>query len=98
MSETELIRADASAIAGTEVPGAIALQPILPAGDAEEAPPSTTESQQDAEIEQVSYLKVCVTVLPTMLVLILASLDANIIATAVPSITDYFHTIADVGW
>ena len=31
-------------------------------------------------------------------VLILASIDMNIIATAVPSITDHFHTVADVGW
>lgn len=31
-------------------------------------------------------------------VLILSSIDMNIIATAVPSITDYFHTVADVGW
>ncbi|GLB06662.1 hypothetical protein AtubIFM57258_001974 [Aspergillus tubingensis] len=31
-------------------------------------------------------------------VLILSSIDMNIVATAVPSITDYFHTVADVGW
>ncbi|RAK81779.1 MDR family MFS transporter [Aspergillus fijiensis CBS 313.89] len=31
-------------------------------------------------------------------VLILISIDMNIVATAVPSITDHFHTIADVGW
>jgi MFS family permease len=31
-------------------------------------------------------------------VLILASIDMNIVATAVPSITDHFHTVADVGW
>ncbi|KAI1173416.1 efflux pump antibiotic resistance protein [Nemania sp. FL0916] len=31
-------------------------------------------------------------------VLVLASVDMNIIATAVPSITDHFHTVADVGW
>ena len=30
--------------------------------------------------------------------LILSSIDMNIVATAVPSITDYFHTVADVGW
>ncbi|BCR96445.1 MDR family MFS transporter [Aspergillus luchuensis] len=31
-------------------------------------------------------------------VLILSSIDMNIVATAVPSITDYFHTVTDVGW
>ncbi|KAM5347578.1 hypothetical protein ACJ41O_007402 [Fusarium nematophilum] len=31
-------------------------------------------------------------------VLVLSSIDMNIIATAVPSITDHFHTVADVGW
>ncbi|KAJ5090206.1 hypothetical protein N7532_008890 [Penicillium argentinense] len=31
-------------------------------------------------------------------VLILGGLDANIVATAVPSITNHFHTVADVGW
>ncbi|KAI1749786.1 efflux pump antibiotic resistance protein [Xylaria castorea] len=30
--------------------------------------------------------------------LILASVDMNIVATAVPSITNHFHTVADVGW
>ncbi|CAF9902778.1 MAG: hypothetical protein ALECFALPRED_000014 [Alectoria fallacina] len=31
-------------------------------------------------------------------VLILTCIDMNIVATAVPSITDHFHTVADVGW
>ena len=31
-------------------------------------------------------------------VLILTCVDMNIVATAVPSITDHFHTVADVGW
>jgi len=30
--------------------------------------------------------------------LILTCIDMNIVATAVPSITEYFHTVADVGW
>ncbi|KAB8207243.1 major facilitator superfamily transporter [Aspergillus parasiticus] len=29
---------------------------------------------------------------------VLGGLDTNIVATAVPSITDHFHTVADVGW
>ncbi|KKZ63066.1 hypothetical protein EMCG_02567 [[Emmonsia] crescens] len=31
-------------------------------------------------------------------VLVLTGVDMNIVATAVPSITDHFHTVADVGW
>lgn len=31
-------------------------------------------------------------------VMILTCIDMNIVATAVPSITDHFHTVADVGW
>jgi MFS family permease len=38
-----------------------------------------------------TFLALCV-------VMILGGLDANIVATAVPSITNDFHTIADVGW
>ncbi|KAJ5560302.1 hypothetical protein N7513_002701 [Penicillium frequentans] len=38
------------------------------------------------------------TILALCLILVLGGLDANIVATAVPSITDHFHTVADVGW
>ncbi|KAJ5629928.1 hypothetical protein N7528_003585 [Penicillium herquei] len=38
------------------------------------------------------------TILAICVVIILGGLDANIVATAVPSITDHFHTVADVGW
>ncbi|KAE8550121.1 hypothetical protein EYB25_008652, partial [Talaromyces marneffei] len=31
-------------------------------------------------------------------VIVLVNLDMNIVATAVPAITDHFHTVADVGW
>lgn len=30
--------------------------------------------------------------------LVIGGLDNNVVATAVPSITDHFHTVADVGW
>ncbi|KAL4806613.1 major facilitator superfamily domain-containing protein [Aspergillus unguis] len=38
------------------------------------------------------------TVLALCMVMILGGLDANIVATAVPSITNHFHTVSDVGW
>ena len=37
-------------------------------------------------------------VLTISLTLILGGLDLNVVATAVPAITDHFHTVADVGW
>ena len=37
-------------------------------------------------------------ILTSAAVLVLGGLDTNIVATAVPSITDHFHTVADVGW
>lgn len=42
--------------------------------------------------------KLWLILLTTGAILVLGSLDMNIVATAVPSITDHFHTVADVGW
>ena len=42
--------------------------------------------------------KVWLIILTIGAVLILSSIDMNIVAIAVPSITDHFHTVADVGW
>ena len=42
--------------------------------------------------------KIWLIMLTTGAVIILACIDMNIVATAVPSITDHFHTVADVGW
>ncbi len=38
------------------------------------------------------------TIIALCVVLTLGGLDTNIVATAVPSITNDFHTVADVGW
>ena len=50
------------------------------------------------EAEYPSGTKLWLLMLTLAAVLILSSVDMNIVATAVPSITDYFHTVADVGW
>lgn len=42
--------------------------------------------------------KLWLSILAICIILILGGLDANIVATAVPSITDHFQTVADVGW
>ncbi|KAI9835771.1 MAG: hypothetical protein M1819_001950 [Sarea resinae] len=50
------------------------------------------------EAEYPSGAKLWLLMLNLAAVLVLSSIDMNIVATAVPSITDYFHTVADVGW
>jgi MFS family permease len=52
----------------------------------------------EADSEYLTGTKFWLLVLTLAAVLILSSIDMNIVATAVPSITDYFHTVADVGW
>ncbi|GKZ37504.1 hypothetical protein AbraIFM66950_009087 [Aspergillus brasiliensis] len=50
------------------------------------------------EAEYLSDAKFWLLMLTLAAVLILSSVDMNIVATAVPSITDHFRTVADVGW
>ncbi|KAM0541907.1 hypothetical protein ACHAPJ_013054 [Fusarium lateritium] len=51
-----------------------------------------------AEVDYPTGLKFWLVMLSVGAVLILSSIDMNIVATAVPSITDHFHTVAHVGW
>ncbi|OJK03503.1 hypothetical protein ASPACDRAFT_22244 [Aspergillus aculeatus ATCC 16872] len=55
-------------------------------------------SDPTGEPEYTTGTKFWLLMLTVAAVLILISIDMNIVATAVPSITDHFHTIADVGW
>ncbi|KAE8318290.1 efflux pump antibiotic resistance protein [Aspergillus transmontanensis] len=50
------------------------------------------------EAESATTARFWLLMLNLAAVLILSSVDMNIVATAVPSITTYFHTVADVGW
>ncbi|PYH99512.1 efflux pump antibiotic resistance protein [Aspergillus ellipticus CBS 707.79] len=50
------------------------------------------------EAEYLAGTKFWLLMLSLAAVLVLSSIDMNIVATAVPSITDYFHAVADVGW
>lgn len=56
------------------------------------------ESSLEREPNYPTGTKFWFTMLSLCVILILGGLDANIVATAVPSITDHFHTVADVGW
>lgn len=51
-----------------------------------------------AEKRSPTGVKFWVLMLNLGAVLILISIDMNIVATAVPAITDHFHSVADVGW
>lgn len=50
------------------------------------------------DLYQPKSLKFWVTLLCNFLALFLVALDRTIIATAIPRITDEFHSLGDVGW
>ncbi|KAJ5107240.1 Major facilitator superfamily domain general substrate transporter [Penicillium angulare] len=60
--------------------------------------PLNVESVTNPEPNYPTGTKFWLIVLALCVILILGGLDANIVATAVPSITNHFHTVADVGW
>ncbi|KAE8383154.1 major facilitator superfamily domain-containing protein [Aspergillus bertholletiae] len=69
------------------VASARAVEPLDTASD----PPETTPNYPTGSRFWLTVLALC-------LILVVGGLDANIVATAVPSITDHFHTLSDVGW
>ncbi|OTA84961.1 hypothetical protein M434DRAFT_165979 [Hypoxylon sp. CO27-5] len=79
-------------------------------GSAANKPPSDrTETQQDAnqpseiltDEEQIEYptgVKLALVMLSVFVSMFLVALDRLIISTAIPAITDEFHSLPDVGW
>lgn len=62
---------------------------------------STDEEPTSLAPDTTEYpagLRFWLIILTIAAVILLSALDINIVATAVPSITDHFHTVADVGW
>jgi MFS family permease len=55
------------------------------------------EEQQDEQFE-VKGLELFVVILGLALAIFITSLDASIIATAIPRITSQFHSVQDIGW
>ena len=72
--------------------------------DNSEKPRSTNDGSQEPEKaveDEGDYphgLSLLSVIIALVLAIFLASLDMNIIATAIPRITDDFHSLNDVGW
>ncbi|KAF4944817.1 hypothetical protein FGADI_12412 [Fusarium gaditjirri] len=56
------------------------------------------ESSERPDAEYPTGIRLWLTILSVVSILVFASMDMNIVATAVPAITDHFHTVAHVGW
>ncbi|PNP58435.1 hypothetical protein FNYG_15098 [Fusarium nygamai] len=56
------------------------------------------EPSERPDAEYPTGIRLWLTILSVVSILVLASIDMNIVATAVPAITDHFHTVAHVGW
>jgi hypothetical protein len=74
------------------------IQPPPTAGSARTVEPLNIEATPSIEPNYPTGTKFWFTIIALCVILILGGLDANIVATAVPSITNHFHTVADVGW
>jgi hypothetical protein len=53
---------------------------------------------EDEEIVYPTGLVLAAIILALCLAVFLVSLDQTIIATAIPRITDHFHSVEDIGW
>ncbi|KAK2037202.1 major facilitator superfamily transporter [Colletotrichum somersetense] len=60
--------------------------------------PNTLASAAYSEDQYPSGLRLCLIMLSTLLSMFLVALDRLIISTAVPQITDDFHSVTDIGW
>lgn len=70
-----------------------------PSATSEKAAVSEVTAEKDGEEPQyLGFRALCLMMASLILVILIVTLDASIIATAIPRITDHFHTIADIGW
>lgn len=59
---------------------------------------STEQTPKDEEIEYPKAMKLALIMIALCLSVFLMALDNTIISTAIPKITDQFHSINDIGW
>ncbi|ROW03612.1 hypothetical protein VPNG_07165 [Cytospora leucostoma] len=69
----------------------------------EEAPPANLEPEamqapKDTQLDQVTGVKLVILLSSLALSCLLLLLDTSIVSTAIPKITDDFHSLPDVGW
>lgn len=76
-------------------PAAIPTVPGTTVTTEDEAPVANGD---EGEAEYLSPKALYTLILSLMLVIIVLTLDQSILATAIPYITNEFHTIADIGW
>ncbi|KAJ3560888.1 hypothetical protein NPX13_g9149 [Xylaria arbuscula] len=73
-------------------------------GDAMDSTPAEKKEDEDAQAESLAVddrphgLRLMVIVAALLLSIFLVALDLTIVATAIPRITDEFHSIDDIGW
>lgn len=60
--------------------------------------PEASGTKEDEETEYLGSRALTILMTGLLLVVIIMTLDASILATAIPYITNHFHTIADIGW
>ncbi|KAI1116520.1 major facilitator superfamily domain-containing protein [Nemania sp. NC0429] len=76
--------------------------PPLNQNDGQPAQSATVDSSQDDSLEtKVEYpgaLRLLTVITALVLALLLAVMDLIILATAIPHITDEFHSLGDIGW
>ncbi|KAK5213706.1 hypothetical protein LTR41_001286 [Exophiala xenobiotica] len=72
---------------------------VLPTAVPENAVVTDSSSaKEDREPEYLGPRALAFLMSSLLLVVIMITLDQSILATAIPKITDHFHTIADIGW
>lgn len=72
--------------------------PLVPHSTDRHDEPEATAPNPEPETNYPAGLNLWLIMLSVSAVLILSSIEMNIIATAIPSITDHFHTVAHIGW
>ena len=71
-------------------------QDPVPGGDLEKAGRTSTSASKDDEFPDMT--KAVVIMISVYLAMFIVALDRTILGTAIPKITDDFHSIDDVGW
>lgn len=67
-------------------------------GDLEKETGKDSTTDQEADPEYPGVFKAVLIVVSLFITVFLVALDQTIIGTAIPKITDQFHSVQDVGW